>query len=361
MREFGESDLRRLLFATDEHFPMLPEENLGNFISRTWHLAGYISKKLREEQHICVANEKFTAKEIIDASIFLHDLQRREMHQVTKFLDQRKVTYALLKGTATAFRNFSPGDRILGDLDIAITPSQIFLARETLEAAGYFTCGWDRSNKVYRILDRESAAEQERGHYQLAMLVKRRDVTERVRLLPKKVASAAQTLFQPMLSRLQNPQRTVFAVEIDLHHSVSAKCSFSDELTASEILHSEAGDVRVCNYANTLAHTLFKLYYEGVAVGKGGHQYSDVFMIAASMQQSEWIAFWNKVKTWQIEPAAYYVLRRIVASSEHLGPFRLRDILRGMRTASDDFETRKENSYLDYGDPWDKIWGWDVI
>lgn len=361
MRILNQSEIQHLLWGEPSAATRLSPFALGQFIKKYWHISGYLANRLAANFDFCINDSSYTAQELKLASGLLFQLQMEEACRVTRILKHHQINHALLKGGASSLLVHAPGGRLLGDLDIAIENPKIYKAREVLEQSGYYTCGWNHGLRKYQLLDRGTASKQEVGHYQLAMLVRRRDVSDRLNCYSDGVVRLASSIFHPMLDFDPKSGKLIFSVELDLHHAIASNIGITDEIETSVLTDVVGGKVRVANAEATLAHTIFKLYYEGAQTGKGGHQFVDAKLLALKLLPREWPTFWQRVSDWHTAPSAYYILMRLFTFDLHRGEGELpHECIQGLVEAAAHYSSCMNKRYADLGDPWDRIWGWNL-
>jgi len=350
--------VRGVLTGNPELLVAIDKNLCGQFLQRNRQIAGLSASVLSEAgiQSASICGQVVPLRSLVALAAALARLQSEERNRVAIILTKASIDHCFLKGAASSLFGYKLGERILGDLDIAVPPSQIEKAKRMLKQSGYFTCGWSKSSRKYQLLSEQQAALQERGHYQLAMLVRRRVVNivqDEFRLLIEDPVA----FFAPMLQYYSDRDELVFTIEIDLHHSLTANIGLGNFVQDAVDIIVDDVALKTSSLGSTLAHVIFKLYYEaaGTSQPSGSHQYADVFRCLTKISDTEWERFWKLIYEWNAQPAAYYVLKRVMSFANHVPSSQFVEDFRGLVEWSRTFGVRCR----DFGDPWDKLWGWN--
>jgi len=280
-------------------------------IENNWQLVGLFAKKLHDAdvRRLPVPRRPLQTTSIAATAQWLAELQFAELQRLGQILSGADIPYCFIKGAASCLHTFQPGERLLGDIDIAVDPLYIERARRLLKRNRYHTCGWNASRWRYERLSHAEAAAQEAGHYELCMLVKRRRVA---RPSPSilEILEAGITWFSPMI-QLDRTGAVFFTSEVDLHHAMAINYPF-DGFVEGSVSAPADPSIRVSNIAQTFAHIAFKLYFEAnFRTIKGSHQYADLVRLAALMSDADWRAVFSQLDRWRASVVAYNIVMRL--------------------------------------------------
>ena len=283
-------------------------------------------------------------------------IQLRIGARFVRALQDAKVPYALLKGSAVRFTAYdSPTDRCGHDIDIVTWPGCLRRAEEVALSVGFIPSQWSTPEKRFVRADPELRARVEAGHYELGFLVRRQAVDG----LP---AGTAQALRREAechhLWHETGDGRLACFVSTDIHHALSL------DLPADELLRTArdavADDVSapVPSPAWLAFHLVFKIYWEGVhTYRKGLYQFVDLQRQVRTMSDEDIAALLDLLALHRLEAAGYYVLRRLEIDFGEALPDRLIAFLdsQAFAPAGDEVDARAIN---DLGDMWPKLWGY---
>lgn len=275
--------------------------------------------------------------------------------QLSNELRRRGIPHVFLKSSAVRwFAYADPHERCGWDIDIGVTKAHLrdarIVARDLgyLEAEGFVDPPWFRPANPYH------RAAVERTHYELGFLVRR----VRVRDLDPAIEESirAHVTAGGRTSWHLTPEGDLACyITLDIHHGISPEITVDPILKTSRTIR--AGGVRliVPRPAWLLMHLVYKIYWEGVhEYEKGGYQYADLCRLVPKVDDEE-VAFFRMIAVrWQLEAAAFFVLRRL--ESEFALPLSdaLQKLVADFSYPEPDIDPIGQN---DLGDMWGKLWG----
>lgn len=272
--------------------------------------------------------------------------------ELLRLLASRTLRYSLLKGSATSFRLYEKPEMRTGwDLDIGVTPADLRAAEEIVLEAGYVPAQQDPSTGVFYPSDPDLRASVEASHYELGFLVKRLRVTN----LPPETLEAVRT--EPWAKKywfgLDSDVPWCYA-SVDVHHAISLDIGLDDLLQTARPWQVGGQSVRLPADEWIAAHTIYKLYWEGVHnYGKGLYSYADLTRLIPCLDPTAFESLVAILRSLNLVAAGFYVLRRLpafgVGLPEHVQAF--------IDEAARPPAGARPTALNDLGDMWPKLWG----
>lgn len=280
-------------------------------------------------------------------------IQTRLCLRLVNAFQRARIRYVLLKGSAVRFSAYaSPDQRVGKDIDIGVPPDRIDLAETLATDQGFVRAEWIANKKRFRRADPTLRAQVEARHYELGFLARRHAVTG---LTAEDDAAIRRDLPTQYLWHEASDGRLCCYVSIDLHHAVSLDIGVTDMVKDARIVRHENQSLSIPSDAWLLFHLVFKLYWEGAhTYGKGGYQLADIAHVVRGMTAAEFGRFTKLLAAYRLEPAGYYVLRRLVSNLGMQVLPEIESFLDRLAVAPDEHDAMPVN---DLGDMWPKLWG----
>ena len=327
-----------------------------DFALENWQLLPVILPSLREW-----AGDAYQrceqAQRLDDLAVAVRTLsvvQMRLCERFTRELENRRIPYALLKGAAARVAAYpAVTDRCGLDVDIGVPQHSIQRAEEVAVEQGFLPASLDDTKRRFFVVGDDERREVEEEHYELACLVRR----QAVQGLTSDAEGAIRRSIELIKPWHVTPDGKVACyVTFDIHHGLSLDISVDELVDTSCRATSGSYTASVPRPSWLIFHLIFKLYWEGVhAYRKGGYQYADLVRVVPKLDEAETRHLLALIVEFQLEAAAFFVLRRLPSMfGTHLSPA-LQDFLTVTAVPPVD---RFPNDVNDLGDMWPKLWGY---
>ena len=322
------------------NWPVLPviEPRLLKWISRNY-------RKAPEVTHVR------------DVTIAVRALARMQMLLASRFvseLDRSGVPYVLMKGAAASLTLYPEVDVRSGlDVDIGVPRHHIREAERIANEQGFVSAAFDFDNRhAHRVNDHEKRA-VEAQHYELACLNRRQRVEG---LAPDDEAAIRRSIPTPRTWHETEEGELACYVTLDIHHGICLDIPVDSMVETARQVTAHGYTVRVPQPEWMMLQLIFKIYWEGVQRYRmrGLYQYSDVIRLVPEIEGHAAARLFELLRDYELEAAAYYVLRRVETDfGLTVGP-ELRDFLNQASIPPTDYLPSDVN---DMGDMWPRLWG----
>lgn len=326
------------------------------FVIRNWQVLPVMQPRLQKwigREH----RNSPIVKRINDLAIAVRALARMQVLLAVRFvseLERRGVPYVLMKGIAAGLTLYPEGDLRSGlDVDIGVPKRHVRHAEAIAYEQGFVSAGFDDDNRhAHRVSESEKRFVESR-HYELACL-NRRQVVEG--LAPEDEAAIRRSIPTPRAWHETEEGELACYVTLDIHHGICLDIPV-DSMVDSAREHAKDGySVRVPQPEWMMLQLIFKIYWEGVQRYRmrGLYQYADVVRLVREIEGPAASRLFELLKQYELEAAAYYVLRRVESEfGLTVGP-ELREFLFRASIPPVDFLPHELN---DMGDMWPRLWG----
>lgn len=326
------------------------------FVTGFWQVAPTIVPRLLEW-----AGDDRAAGAALDAvqdlAIATRALTRMQNLLCLRFarvLGAEDIPYVLLKGSAIRLVAYPhPEDRGGLDVDVGVPARHLAAAERIARRQGFVPASLDETGRhFFQVTAREKHL-AERGHYELACLVRKQVVGS---LDPEVAAAVRRSIGVLRPWHVTDAGEIGCYVTLDVHHGLCLDIDV-DEAVATARTHRVAGGgtVNVPQPEWLLLHLIFKLYWEGVHnYRKGAYQYADIVRLVPRIRGKSAARLFGLLDEYRLQAAAHYVLRRVepefgVSLPKELGAY----VASASIPPSGVFPT----DVNDMGDMWPKIWG----
>lgn len=281
-------------------------------------------------------------------------VQSRHVLRIAREFSRRHIPYVLLKGSALKwFAYENPWERTGWDIDVAVPPRHLEAAQAVAMEQGFLPAEGFKDPPWFRPANPYMRAQVEANHHELGFLVRR------IKLNGLPPQQEAHIRRQAELGRtgweLGKDGELTGYVTIDIHHGLSQEIPVEPVIESAVSVQAEGMQVRVPDPAWALLHLVFKLYWEGVHnYSKGGYQFADVCRLVPLLDDAATAKFESLLARWNLEAAAYFVLRRLEPEFGLKLSHAMHALLKAAATPKPDLEPTQQN---DLGDMWPKLWG----
>jgi hypothetical protein len=298
-----------------------------------------LAKKLRDRMHAVTAFAR---------------VQTALCQRFTEALESGGIPYTLLKGSAARLIAYPhPFMRTGYDIDVAVSSIHIRAAEAISLELGFTQAQWNDESKRFRRANPSLRAAVESQHYELGFLVRHQVIHG----LEKEVEQAirCEMAYKNLWHSTKSDDLACY-VTLDIHHGISLDINVDPLIRSSQRWVNESYVASIPDGKWLLLHLIFKIYWEGVHnYGKGSYQYADLVRLLPLTTENQLEALLELLQRYNIEVAAYFVLRRL---ENHFGlslPQCLRQFIDKMAKPSREAMPMALN---DLGDMWAKIWGY---
>jgi putative nucleotidyltransferase-like protein len=303
------------------------------------------------------SRESPAVKHVSDVTIAVRALARMQMLLATRFvteLEQRGVSYVLMKSAAASFTLYPEVDLRSGlDVDIGVPRAQIREAERIAHEQGFVAAAFDEENRHAHRVDERDKRFVEEQHYELACMNRRQVVHG---LAPEIEAAIRRSIPTPRAWHETEEGELACYVTLDIHHGICLDISVDEMVDTARQVTAHGHSVRVPQPEWMMLQLIFKIYWEGVQRYRmrALYQYADVVRLIGDIQGPVATRLFELLQQYELEAAAYYVLRRVETDfGLTLGP-ELRDYLHQASIPPTDYLPTEVN---DMGDMWPRLWG----
>lgn len=326
------------------------------FMVRNWQVLpvmeprflSWVSRGYREAPEV---------KHVADVTAAVRALARMQLLLATRFvteLEQRHIPYVLMKGSAASLTLYPEADLRSGlDVDIGVPKTHVRQAERIAHEQGFVAAAFDTDNRhAHRVKDQEKRL-VESQHYELACLNRRQVVHG---LSPDDEAAIRRSIPTPRAWHETEEGELACYVTFDIHHGICLDIPVDSMVDTSRTVTRHDYTIRVPQPEWMMLQLIFKIYWEGVQRyrTRGIYQYADVVRLVPEIQGPSAARLFELLRHYELEAAAYYVLRRVESDfGLTLGP-ELRDFLNQAAIPPTEYLPSEVN---DMGDMWPRLWG----
>ena len=169
-------------------------------------------------------------------------------------------------------------------------------------------------------------------------------------------SSVAQSIPTPRTWHETEEGELACYVTFDIHHGICLDIPVDEMVESARTVNRQGNSVRVPQPEWMMLQLIFKIYWEGVQRYRmrGLYQYADVVRLVHEIEGPSASRLFELLKQYELEAAAYYVLRRVESDfGLKLGP-ELREFLNQASIPPTDYLPTEVN---DMGDMWPRLWG----
>jgi hypothetical protein len=311
-------------------------------------LLRWVSRQYRDAPEIQYVRDVTTA---------VRALARMQMLLATRFaaeLERRNIPYVLMKGAAASLTLYPEADLRSGlDVDIGVPRRHVREAERVAKEQGFVSAAFDEENRHAHKVNEYVKHAVESQHYELACLNRRQIVHG---LAPEVEAAIRRSIPTPRTWHETEAGELGCYVTFDIHHGICLDIPVDSMVDSARTVNGQDQSVRVPQPEWMMLQLIFKIYWEGVQRYRmrGLYQYADVVRLVDEIKGPAALRLFELLKQYELEAAAYYVLRRVETDfGLTVGP-ELRDFLNEASIPPTDYSPTDLN---DMGDMWPRLWG----
>ena len=292
-----------------------------------------------------------------DVTVAVRALARMQMLLATRFgaeLERRGIPYVLMKGSAASLTLYPETDLRSGlDVDIGVPKPHIREAERIAREQGFVSAAFDENNRhAHEVNEHEKRAVESR-HYELACMNRRQIVQG---LAPEDEAAIRRSIPTPRTWHETEEGELACYVTFDIHHGICLDIPVDEMVDSARTVNHQENAVRVPQPEWMMLQLIFKIYWEGVQRYRmrGLYQFADVVRLVPEIHGPSASNLFELLKDYELEAAAYYVLRRVESDfGIPLNP-ELQEFLKQASIPPTDYLPTEVN---DMGDMWPRLWG----